>query len=524
MKYPIGIQQFEKLREEGWVYVDKTNHIHRMVSNGTYFFLSRPRRFGKSLLMSTIEAYFEGKKHLFEGLAIEKLEKDWFEHPVLHIDLNAERYATTDELNNILDTYLRGWEKLYGSEEGNNESLSRRFLAVIRAAKQKTGRNVVVLIDEYDKPMLQAIGNEELQIQLRNMLKAFYGTLKSADGDLRFVLLTGVTKFSKVSVFSDLNNLNDISMDSEYSDICGISEEELHDVFDDEIAILAEHNNQSKEDAYKELKKRYDGYHFSERARGVYNPFSVLNTLSKREYRSYWFSTGTPTYLVELLKKFDFKLENLSGYEASATTLDSIQLNVDNPIPVLYQSGYLTIKGYDRELRLYTLDFPNEEVEEGFVNFLIPMYTSVSEMDSPSFIGKFVREVRAGKVDDFMRRLQSMMADTPYEIIKDLENHYQNVMFILTKLMGLYVQAEYKTSRGRIDLLIATDKYVYVIEIKLDGSAEDALKKINDKEYSLPFEAGSRQVIKIGANVSREKRNLENWIVEVENRKLKIEN
>ncbi|MBQ8223300.1 MAG: AAA family ATPase, partial [Bacteroidales bacterium] len=338
MKYPIGIQQFEKLREEGWIYVDKTIHVHRMVSKGTYFFLSRPRRFGKSLLMSTIEAYFKGKKHLFEGLAIEKLEKDWIEHPVLHIDLNAERYATTDELNNILDTYLRGWEKLYGSEESNNESLSRRFLAVIRAAKQKTGRNVVVLIDEYDKPMLQAIGNEELQIQFRNMLKAFYGTLKSADGDLRFVLLTGVTKFSKVSVFSDLNNLNDISMDLEYSDICGISEDELHDVFDDEIAILAEHNNQSKEDAYKELKKRYDGYHFSENAKGVYNPFSVLNTLLKKEYRSYWFSTGTPTYLVELLKRFNFNLENLSGYEASASTLDSIQLSVDNPIPVLYQS------------------------------------------------------------------------------------------------------------------------------------------------------------------------------------------
>lgn len=514
MKYPIGIQQFEKLREEGWIYVDKTTHIHRMVSKGTYFFLSRPRRFGKSLFMSTIEAYFKGKKHLFEGLAIEKLEKDWIEHPVLHIDLNAERYATTDELNNILDTYLRGWEKLYGSEESNNESLSRRFLAVIRAAKQKTGRNVVVLIDEYDKPMLQAIGNEELQIQFRNMLKAFYGTLKSADCDLRFVLLTGVTKFSKVSVFSDLNNLNDISMDLEYSDICGISEDELHDVFDDEIAILAEYNNQSKEDAYKELKKRYDGYHFSEKAKGVYNPFSVLNTLLKREYRSYWFSTGTPTYLVELLKQYDFDLESLVDYETSAIALDSIQLRVDNPISVLYQSGYLTIKSYDHDLRLYTLDFPNEEVEEGFIQFLLPYYSPINEAESPAFIGKFVREVRAGKVNDFMKRLQSLMADTPYEMIKDLESHYQNVMFILTKLMGLYVQAEYKTSRGRIDLLIATDKYVYVIEIKLDGSAEEALKQINDKEYSLPFEAGDRKVIKIGANVSREKRNLENWIVE----------
>ncbi len=517
MKYPIGIQEFEKLREDGWVYVDKTAHIHRLVSRGTYFFLSRPRRFGKSLLMSTIEAYFKGKKHLFEGLEIEKLEKDWIEYPVFHIDLNAERYIKVEELSNILDTYLREWENIYDSEEKDNESLSRRFLGVIKAAKAKTGRNVVVLIDEYDKPILQAIGNEELQIQFCNMLKAFYGTLKSADADLRFVLLTGVTKFSKVSIFSDLNNIEDISMKQTYHDICGITEDELHQYFDAEVERLASHNRQTKEEAYAMLSRRYDGYHFSADVPGIYNPFSILLSLKDSDYGSYWFSTGTPTYLVELLKRFDFNLESLSGYEATATTLDSIQLTVDNPIPVFYQSGYLTIKDYDRELRLYTLDFPNEEVKEGFVNFLIPMYTSVSEMDSPSFIGKFVREVRAGKVDDFMRRLQSMMADTPYEIIKDLENHYQNVMFILTKLMGLYVQAEYKTSHGRIDLLIATDKYVYVIEIKLDGTAEEALQQINDKEYSLPFVAGERQVVKIGANISREKRNLENWIVEIEN-------
>ena len=514
MKYPIGIQQFEKLREEGWIYVDKTIHVHRMVSKGTYFFLSRPRRFGKSLLMSTIEAYFKGKKHLFEGLAIEKLEKDWIEHPVLHFDLNAKKFDDVKDLDDILNAQLYEYEQKYDSV-AIDKSIEGRFRHLIRSAKLKTSRNVVVLIDEYDKPMLQAIGNEELQIQFRNMLKAFYGTLKSADGNLRFVLLTGVTKFSKVSVFSDLNNLNDISMDLEYSDICGISEDELHDVFDDEIAILAEHNNQSKEDAYKELKKRYDGYHFSENAKGVYNPFSVLNTLLKKEYRSYWFSTGTPTYLVELLKRFNFNLENLSGYEASASTLDSIQLSVDNPIPVLYQSGYLTIKDYDKEFKLYKLDFPNEEVEEGFINFLVPMYTSVSETDSPAFIGKFVREVRAGKVNDFMKRLQSLMADTPYEIIKDLESHYQNVMFILTKLMGFYVQAEYITSYGRIDLLITTDKYVYVIEIKLNGTAEEALAQINDKEYMLPFTVGNRQLIKIGANVSRQKRNLENWVVEI---------
>ena len=458
-------------------------------------------------------AYFKGKRHLFEGLAIEQLEKEWIEYPVLHIDLNAKKFDDIQDLSEILNAQLYEYEQTYNSV-AIDKSIEGRFKHLIRAAKEKTGRNVVVLIDEYDKPMLQAIGNEELQIQFRNMLKAFYGTLKSADGYLRFVLLTGVTKFSKISVFSDLNNIEDISMEKQYCDICGVTEEELHDVFDEEVASLAESNNQTKEEAYKELKKRYDGYHFSEDSVGMYNPFSVLLTLKNRNYGSYWFSTGTPTYLVELLKRFDFHLENLSGYETTAVALDSIQLSVDNPIPVLYQSGYLTIKDYDKEFRLYTLDFPNEEVEEGFINFLVPMYTSVSETDSPAFIGKFVREVRAGKVDDFMKRLQSLMADTPYEIIKDLENHYQNVMFILTKLMGFYVQAEYKTSYGRIDLLIATDKYVYVIEIKIDGTPEEALKQINDKEYALPFTAGEREVIKIGANVSREKRNLESWIVE----------
>lgn len=370
MKFPIGIQHFAELRNGNRVYVDKTARIHELASTGKYYFLSRPRRFGKSLLISTIEAYFQGRRELFRGLAMETLESSWDEHAVLHLDLNAERYTSLEDLRNIIDTYLREWEEEYGSLEASNPSLSRRFHAVIRAAKEKTGRNVVVLIDEYDKPLLQAIGNEPLQELFRNELKAFYGTLKSADGDLRFVLLTGVTKFSKVSVFSDLNNLEDISMSRDYYDVCGISERELHDVFDEEIGRLAEHNGQTREQAYEELRQRYDGYHFSGNVPGMYNPFSVLLALKNRDYGSYWFSTGTPTYLVELLKRFDFNLRNLSGYEADEATLDSIKLGVDNPIPVLYQSGYLTISNYDRELRLYTLDFPNKEVEEGFIRFL----------------------------------------------------------------------------------------------------------------------------------------------------------
>lgn len=513
MKYPIGIQQFEKLREDEWVYVDKTRQIYELVQGGSCYFLSRPRRFGKSLLLSTLEAYFQGKKHLFEGLAIENLEKEWTVHPVLHLDLNAKPFTKLQDLYDLLNAQLYLYEQEYESV-AIDTSIEGRFRALIRAAKLKTGRNVVVLVDEYDKPMLQAIGNEELQTEFRNALKAFYGVLKSADGDLRFAMLTGVTRFSKVSVFSDLNNLEDISMMPQYHDICGISEKELHATFDAEVEKLAQANGQTKEEAYLELKRRYDGYHFCANTPGMYNPFSVLLTLKNANYGSYWFSTGTPTYLVELMKEVNLNPADLTGYEAGASELDCIQAKVDNPIAVLYQSGYLTIKGYDKDVRLYSLDFPNEEVKEGFVNFLMPYYTPISETESPAFIGKFVREVKAGKVDDFMRRLKALMADTPYELIRDLENHYQNVMYIITKLMGLYIQAEYRTSRGRIDLLIGTDKYVYIIELKLDGSAEEALAQINAKDYALPFSVDGREVVKIGANVTSETRNLERWVME----------
>ena len=513
MKFPIGIQQFEKLREEDWVYVDKTVHIFNLVQGGTCYFLSRPRRFGKSMLLSTLEAYFQGKKHLFKGLAIEQLETEWAEHAVLHLDLNAEKYTAPEDLTNILDTYLREWEERYESTEKENPSLSQRFRSVIRAAKQKTGRNVVVLVDEYDKPILQAIGNEELQTEFRNALKAFYGVLKSADGDLRFAMLTGVTKFSKVSVFSDLNNLNDISMDDRYNEICGISQQELYDVFDEEIGKLAVANEQSKGEAYESLRQRYDGYHFCPNASGMYNPFSVLLALQKREYGSFWFSTGTPTYLVQLMKEADLNPYALSGYEASASELDSMQISVVNPIAVLYQSGYLTIKGYDCRFKVYTLDYPNDEVKEGFVNFLVPYYTYSKSVNHATIIGQFVKSMECGDAEHFMELLQSFMAGIPYELLPNLEVHFQNVIYIIVKLMGLYVQAEYRTSCGRIDLLIATEKYIYVIELKLDGSAEEALAQINEKDYALPFTADGRKIIKIGANITSATRNIERWVV-----------
>ena len=513
MKYPIGIQQFEEIRTGGWVYVDKTAQVYNLAKEGKYFFLSRPRRFGKSLLLSTLQAYFEGKKHLFEGLAIECLETEWNTYPVLHLDLNAKPFTKLQDLYDLLNAQLYIYEQQYESV-AIDTSIEGRFRALIRAAKLKTGRNVVVLVDEYDKPMLQAIGNEALQTDFRNALKAFYGVLKSADGDLRFAMLTGVTKFSKVSVFSDLNNLKDISMSPHYHDICGITEEELHATFDAEVEKLAQANEQTKKGAYLELQRRYDGYHFYGNSTGMYNPFSLLWTLSEQRYGSYWFSTGTPTYLVELMKEVDLNPKELSGYEADASELDSIQIKVDNPIAILYQSGYLTIKEYNPEFNVYVLDYPNEEVKEGFIKFLMPYYTYSKTSTHSTIISKFVMSLRKGDAERFMQLMQSLMADIPYELVRDLENHYQNVMYIITKLMGLYIQAEYRTSRGRIDLLIGTDKYVYIIELKLDGSAEEALAQINAKDYALPFTIGERDVVKIGANITSETRNLERWIVE----------
>ena len=509
--YPVGIQNFEKIRRDGYCYIDKTALVYQLVKTGSYYFLSRPRRFGKSLLISTLEAYFSGKKELFEGLAMEGLEKEWKRYPILHLDLNIEKYDTPDSLDDILNRNLVAWENLYGSDPAE-VSLSLRFAGVVQRACEKTGERVVILVDEYDKPMLQAINSPELQDAYRSTLKPFYGVLKSMDGYIKFALLTGVTKFGKVSVFSDLNNLMDLSRDLRYFDICGISEEELLRDFSDDIHELASANGQTFEQACDRLKEDYDGYHFCPDSPGMYNPFSILNTFAKKTYGSYWFETGTPTYLVELLKKSDYDLEEVSHVETDANILDSIFTD-DNPIPVIYQSGYLTIKGYDKRFGIYTLGFPNREVEEGFMNFLLPFYANVNKTSSPFEIKKFVTDVESGDIDGFMERLQSFLADCPYELAKDIELHYQNVLFIVFRLAGLYTKVEYHTSRGRIDLVLQTDSYVYVMEFKLDGSAEQALQQIEEKQYALPFAKDSRKVYTIGVNFSSETRNIERWIV-----------
>ncbi|WP_294546588.1 ATP-binding protein [uncultured Bacteroides sp.] len=511
--YPIGIQNFEKIRRDGYFYIDKTALVYQMVKTGSYFFLSRPRRFGKSLLVSTLEAYFEGKRELFEGLAIEKLEKDWTKHPILHIDLNTEKYESLESLENILNDTLYKWEKVYGTEPSET-SLPLRFKGIIRRAYEQTGNRVAIFVDEYDKPMLQAIGNEELQKAFRNTLQAFYGAIKTMDGYIKFAFLTGVTKFGKVSVFSALNNLIDLSMDERYAAICGMTEEEIHDNLEEDLLELADKQKMSYEEVCRELKKCYDGYHFVENSVGIYNPFSVLNTFFKMKFGSYWFETGTPTYLVELLKAHHYDLHYMAHVETDADILNSVDSASTNPIPVIYQSGYLTIKKFDERFGIYRLGFPNREVEEGFMKFLLPFYANTNKVESPFQILKFVHEVESGDYESFFRRLQSFFADTPYELIRDQELHYQNVLFIVFKLIGFYVKAEYHTSQGRIDLVLQTDEFIYVMEFKLEGSAEEALRQINEKNYAQPFAADPRKLFKIGINFSSQTRNIERWIVE----------
>ena len=510
---PIGIQSFERLRTSGFLYVDKTALLYRLVTTGHYYFLSRPRRFGKSLLVSTLEAYFQGRKELFKGLAIDGLEKEWAVHPVFHLDLNTQKYDAPEKLDQVLNRALTRWEELYGASEVE-VTLSLRFEGVIRRAYEQTGQGVVILVDEYDKPMLQAIGNEELQEDYRSTLKAFYGALKSMDRYIRLGLLTGVTKFSKVSVFSDLNNLEDISMSRDYYALCGITEEELHADFGEYARVLSAEQGIGEEEACALLKEYYDGYHFAANVPGVYNPFSLLNAFKSREFGNYWFETGTPTYLVELLKRSHYDLRNLVHEHSDAASLDSIDTAQTDPIPVLYQSGYLTIHDYDSEFGVYTLGFPNKEVEAAFIKFLVPYYTPVSLRESSFEISHFVTEIRKGDVDGFFRRLQSFLADTPYELAREQELHYQNVLFIVFKLVGLYVQAEYHTSQGRVDLLLQTPDYVYVMEFKLEGTAEEALRQIEEKGYARPFASDTRRVFRIGVNFSRETRNIERWLVE----------
>lgn len=512
MKYPIGIQDFVKLRQGGFAYVDKTKFVYKLADEGSYYFLSRPRRFGKSLFLSTLEAYFLGRKELFEGLAIYDMEKEWKSHPIFYIDLNTANFRDENSLYEVLNSHVSVWEEMYGAREYET-TLALRFKGVIARAAEKEGRGVVILIDEYDKPILQTLRNQELQEKHRSLLKSFYSVLKTQDRYIRFAFITGVTKFGKVSVFSDLNNLMDISMDQRYISICGMTQDELLYNFREGIEQLGEAYGDTEEETLNKLKIRYDGYHFEEDTVGIYNPFSVLNTLAKLRYKDYWFETGTPTFLVDLLKMHNYRLPDITREKVSDDVINSVDSMSTNPIPVIYQSGYLTIKGYDERFKKYRLGFPNKEVEEGFLNFLLPLYTSAGN-NSPFMVDEFVQDVESGNPERFMQRMKAFFADTSYQVVGNAELYFQNAMYLVFKIMGFYTQVERPTSDGRIDAVIQTPDYIYIIECKLDRTADEALRQINDSDYAAPFSMDKRRIYKIGVNFSSQTRGVEQWVIE----------
>ena len=519
MKYPIGIQDFEQIRQEDYVYVDKTSLIYDMVTKGKIYFLSRPRRFGKSLLVSTLENYFLGHKELFRGLAIDSLEKEWTEYPVFHFSFASANYTNHDTLNEVIDKQLSDFEAVYG-RDSMIRNFGLRLKDLIKAAHNKTGHKAVVLIDEYDKPILDVLeldyyvtDDYGIKIKLeeynRNILKDFYGIFKDADKDLQFTLLTGVTKFSQVSVFSGFNQPNDISYDSRFDALCGISKDELLSVFKDQIRELGEKNGMTVEETIEKLKSKYDGYHFSERMLDVFNPFSLLNCLDKRQFRDYWFATGTPTYLMRLLANNNENINELAGKEYPAIEFVDSKATRQKPLPMLYQSGYLTIKGYNRRRDTYLLDFPNEEVRSGMVVVLSSGY--FGDTSSPStWLNDVSDSLENGDLDKFKLQLTGFLSNISYrfqrkEDTRECERHFQYTFYLILQLLGKYnTYVEKETSQGRIDCVLECPDYVYVFEFKLNSSAEVALRQIDEKGYVLPYAADKRKIYKVGISFSSE--------------------
>ena len=516
--YPIGIQSFEKIRRNGYFYIDKTALIYRLVKTGSYYFLSRPRRFGKSLLISTLEAYFSGVRELFEGLDLEQLEKEWKKHPVLHLDLNIGKYDTPHSLDDILNKALLEWEAIYGTGVGE-VTLALRFAGVVERAYKKTGEGVVILVDEYDKPMLQAIGERKLQVEFRSTLKSFYSVLKTMDRYIRFALLTGVTKFGKVSVFSDLNNLNDISMYEPFVSICGMTEKEIHDNLEEDLYELAAMQKMTYERVCAELKDCYDGYHFVEDSEGIYNPFSLLNAFDMNDIRDYWFASGTPTYLIKLLRHNHEQMDELTGRYYDPSMFVDYKADVEKPLPMIYQSGYLTIKEYDSRRNRYLLDFPNNEVKKGFLTMVAANYFKPQEFEVSNWIVDAVILLEEGETTAFCSALTSFLADIPYDshgsikTVEATEKHFQYTFYLILRLLGVYCQlhVEKTQSRGRVDCVLETKDYVYIFEFKLDGTAAEALQQIEDKGYATPYQTDTRKVTAIGVSFSSETMTVEEW-------------
>ena len=516
-KLPVGIQDFEKLRTNGYLYVDKTEYVFRLVRESWPYFLARPRRFGKSLLLSTLKAYFLGKKVLFEDLAIAGLEKEWLEYPVFHMDMNIEAYLNLDSLYSALDTNLKTLEEKWGKDK-SEKSPASRFIGLIRRASEQTGRKVVVLVDEYDKPLLGIKDDlENVDDDIRKVLKGFYGVLKSADEYLRFVFFTGVTKFSMVSVFSDLNHLTDISLYEDYVGICGISETELKKYFDPEINALAVKIGKTYHETLAEIKKRYDGYHFSENSEGMYNPYSLLRAFAERKFRKYWFATGTPTFLAKMLKNMNFELNRLENdVKIVADAITEYRVGSGDPIPLLYQTGYLTIKSYNENTDSYTLGFPNEEVKYGFLYELLPAYMPKTNILTEFFAGHFIEDLQTRNVNSFMNRLTAFFAGIPYDLNNKTEKDYQTVFYVIFKLMGQFIEVESHSAIGRADAIVTTTDTVYAFEFKLteNATAEDALKQIDEKGYLKPYLASNKKLVKVGAEFSKTERGLNRWVIE----------
>lgn len=520
LKLPIGIQAFEKIRMDGFLYVDKTEHVHRLVHNNVPYFLSRPRRFGKSLLSSTLKAYWEGKKDLFTGLRIETLEEGnvdaWKAYPVFSFDFNGTNYRQDGALEELLDGCLRAWEKEYGCDAGGS-GLSERFKNLLISAREKTGLRCVVLVDEYDKPLLDVVDDLKLQEHNRSVLKGFFSILKSQDEYIQFLFITGVSKFHKVSIFSDLNQLKDISLTKEYADLCGITEEEIGSYFPEEIEDLAKEQGLSIPDCLAMLKQTYDGYRFHPGGVSVYNPYSIFNAFMDKEFGAYWFETGTPTYLAGRVKRSGFDVRKFTDHTIYANeanlkdyTGDSLDL-----VPLLYQTGYLTIADYDPRRRRYTLCFPNDEVRYGFLESLMPSYVPSATAGNGLDIFTLDEYVENGQLDNIRNVLTALFANITYTTEADpFEHYFQSVIYLVFTLLGKYSLCEMYTYTGRIDCKVETRKYIYLFEFKRDDTAENALAQINTKDYALPFAADERELFRIGVSFDSASRKLVGWEVE----------
>lgn len=514
--YPIGIQTFERIRKEDKLYIDKTEYIYRMAhTSGTYFFLGRPRRFGKSLLVTTMQSYFEGKKELFKGLAIEKLEKDWTEYPVLHFDMSGGKHMDKEQLEEYLDYRLQEEEKKWGVTKPV-KGANNRLIALINTAYEKSGKQVVVLIDEYDAPMLDVVHEKEQLDMLRNMMRNFYSPLKYSEAKLRFVFLTGITKFSQVSIFSELNNIINISMSDEYAGICGITKEELLTQMSEDIDELAKSQELTREETIAELKENYDGYHFSAKSPDVYNPFSLLNCFSTREFGAYWFSSGTPTYLIKMMRKFKVMPTNISKMYAKSSAFDAPTENMTAITPLLYQSGYLTIKGYDKFSKLYTLDLPNKEIKVGLFESLLPNYLEgMFAQNGDVAIAQMSVLIRQDNMDGALQLLQTFLGTVPYCNVTNYEGHYQQMLYIIFSLLtGYVVDVEVHTPKGRLDIVMLTHTRLYIIELKLNKNAQAALQQINLKNYAQRFALCGKPVSKVGINFDSTTGNIEDWVIE----------